>query len=143
MKKSFDWLGLIVLVAYLLVFLFLFYLGFLLKSPTCYGIAIVYGFVAACLAYPTLYYTRKFTSKPIIEKAVLVAKTVKCKKYYDEIGCETQRPLYFLTFQIFGHDTTEFHVKKEDYDKFTENTAGLLTYKKYKKQFYFISFERK
>ena len=49
-------------------------------------------------------------------------------------------PLYFLTFQIFDNVTAEFHVKKDDFDSVTENTIGLLTYKKYRKQYYYIDF---
>ena len=71
---------------------------------------------------------------------MLITKTVKTKKYYDEIGCETQKPLYFLTFQIFDNVTAEFHVKKDDFDSVTENRIGLLTYKKYRKQYYYIDF---
>ena len=140
MRKGFNWLGLIVLATCLLVFIALVIYCILLESPTCYAIVVIYGFVIACFTYPILYFTRKISSKPITEKAMLITKTVKTKKYYDEIGCETQKPLYFLTFQFFDNVTAEFHVKKDDFDSVTENTIGLLTYKKYRKQYYYIDF---
>ena len=93
-----------------------------------FSVAIIFV-ICAVAALP--YKTAQKNAKPVETPAKVFSKAMNNGRYMSS---------YYIAFLLPGGKRKNFIVSVEQYNTVAENEEGILTYKKYKRQIWFVSF---
>ena len=147
MKKKINWLGWLINVLYVLLFLLLCYYG-----VYCQRIEHVQGrnlsfsmatlmFISGFAMLPVWYNWSLGKLLPVHRADVsLMRKEIYIARVHFGNGTRGETPHHFITFVFPNGEMIEFFVKKRIYDQHFEGEQGLLLYKVQGKHTYYVNF---
>ena len=150
MKKTFNWLGWLIVFFYITVFAALCYLTvFFFSRLDEYMVACVFSTSAAILMIPfgaamlPIWYDRSLGKLLPTKKAFATALLPHTAAYRIHIkGVPRTRTKHYITFELSTRERIVFSVSPEVYCTVLQSEHGILTYKAQGKHTYFIDFQR-
>ena len=149
MKKVFNWLGIVIIVVYILLVIFGFIFGRQLDANNNIAIRnIIYSFtalliIAAFALFPFFYDWSLGKLLPCYKsEAILVFKQTSVSHWQEPNGADFTTNHYNIAFDLADGSRRVFKVNEKQWNMLLQGEQGILTYKEQGKHTYFIDFKK-
>ena len=148
MKKRFNWLGLLSIIAYIIVLMLLCIATFSRSSPMdsvwwlLFCAWIIPGFLLPLMAWDRIV---RYALPEIKEDAVVVYRAIETERRYStSLGHFHNVSVPVLTFELLqSKKQLQFGDFTKTFRFFRVGDAGVIVYKKKKNKYYYVNFIRK